>query len=379
MTERDTEIEFDFFEEPATREAARPERPPRRGRGPRRPSGPPSGLTPLLRLVGLISFAILVVVLLVFWISSCRGEAKKDRYQGYMQDVQDVANRSERIGSRLATTLTRPEVRQAALVRTLDGYAQQQEQLVATAQRLDPPGPLRDQHENQIDALQFRVSGLRGLADAFGTRSGNATQVGNLIAAQYRRLVASDVVWDDLFKDPSAAELRRQDLRGINVPDSNFVTNPDLGTSRALSNIWERVRGQASTDGGTSARPGTHGHNLVSVTVVGGSRLNPNALNKIVATTDLSFEVVFENSGDSTETGIEVELTIQKETEPLTRTQRVDLTEPGEQTTVTFRNVGPVPFVQRTTLQVSVKPVPSEKNTANNTAEYPVIFSYPGG
>ncbi|HEU4942909.1 MAG TPA: hypothetical protein VFT18_06555 [Gaiellaceae bacterium] len=379
MTERDTEIEFDFFEEPATREAARPERPPRRGRGPRRPPGPPSGLTPLLRLVGLISFAILVVVLLVFWISSCRGEAKKDRYQGYMQDVQDVANRSERIGSRLATTLTRPEVRQAALVRTLDGYAQQQEQLVATAQRLDPPGPLRDQHESQIDALQFRVSGLRGLADAFGTRSGNATQVGNLIAAQYRRLVASDVVWDDLFKDPSAAELRRQDLRGINVPDSNFVTNPDLGTSRALSNIWERVRGQASTDGGTSARPGTHGHNLVSVTVVGGSRLNPNALNKIVATTDLSFEVVFENSGDSTETGIEVELTIQKETEPLTRTQRVDLTEPGEQTTVTFRNVGPVPFVQRTTLQVSVKPVPSEKNTANNTAEYPVIFSYPGG
>lgn len=379
MTERDTEIEFDFFEEPATREAARPERPPRRGRGPRRPPGPPSGLTPLLRLVGLISFAILVVVLLVFWISSCRGEAKKDRYQGYMQDVQDVANRSERIGSRLATTLTRPEVRQAALVRTLDGYAQQQEQLVATAQRLDPPGPLRDQHENQIDALQFRVSGLRGLADAFGTRSGNATQVGNLIAAQYRRLVASDVVWDDLFKDPSAAELRRQDLRGINVPDSNFVTNPDLGTSRALSNIWERVRGQASTDGGTSARPGTHGHNLVSVTVVGGSRLNPNALNKIVATTDLSFEVVFENSGDSTETGIEVELTIQKETEPLTRTQRVDLTEPGEQTTVTFKNVGPVPFVQRTTLQVSVKPVPSEKNTANNTAEYPVIFSYPGG
>lgn len=379
MTERDTEIEFDFFEEPATREATRPERPPRRTRGPRRPQGPPSGLTPLLRLVGLISFAILVVVLLVFWISSCRGEAKKDRYQGYMQDVQEVANQSERIGNQLATTLTRPEVRQAALVRTLDGYAKQQEQLVTRAQELDPPGPLRGQHESQIDALQFRVSGLRGLADAFGTRGGNATQVGNLIAAQYRRLVSSDVVWDDLFKDPAAAELRRQDLRGINVPDSNFVTNPDLGTSRALGNIWERVRGQASTGGGTAARPGTHGHNLVSVTVVGGSRLNPNALNKIVATTDLSFEVVFENSGDSTETGIEVELTIQKETEPLTRTQRVDLTEPGQDVRVVFRNVGPVPFVQRTTLQVSVKPVPSEQNTSNNTAEYPVIFSYPGG
>lgn len=381
MSERDTtEIEFDFFEEPATREAARPERPPRRARGPRRPPGPPSGLTPLLRLVGLISFAILVVVLLVFWISSCRGEAKQDRYQGYMQDVQEIGDRSERIGTQLANALTRPEVRQAALVRTLDGFAQQQEQLVASAQRLDPPGPLRNQNASMIDSLQFRVSGLRGLADAFGTRSGNVTQVGNLIGAQYRRLISSDVVWDDLFKDPSAAELRQQDLRGINVPDSNFVSNPDLGTSRALGTVWERVRGQAATGGGgTQARPGTHGHNLISTTVVGGARLNPNALNKIVATTDLSFQVAFENSGDSTETGVEVELTIQKENEPLTRTQRVDLTEPGEQVTVTFRNVGPVPFVQRTTLQISVKPVPSEENTGNNTAEYPVIFSYPGG
>ncbi|HEX2292373.1 MAG TPA: hypothetical protein VHH55_03615 [Gaiellaceae bacterium] len=377
MTERDTEIEFDFFEEPATGEAAKPERPARRG--PRRPSGPPSGLTPLLRLIGLISFAILVVVLLVFWISSCRGEAKKDRYQSYMQDVQEVAERSEQIGARLSRTLTRPDVRQAALVRTLDGYAQEQAQLVTTAEDIVPTGPLREEHEHQIDALQFRVSGLQGLSDAFAARSGNVTRVGNQIASQYRRLVSSDVVWDDLFKDPSTDELRRQDLTGINVPDSNFVTNPDLGTSRALGTVWERVRGQTPTGGSGATRPGSHGHNLVSVTVVGGSQLNPNALNKIVATTDLAFEVVFENSGDSTETGVEVELTIQKETEPLTRTRRVDLTEPGEEVTLRFTNIQPVPFVQRTTMQVNVKPVPSERNTTNNSAEYPVIFSYPGG
>ncbi len=380
MTERDTEIEFDFFEEPATGEAARPERPARRQRRSRRPPGPPSGLTPMLRLVGLISFAILVVVLLIFWVSSCRGEARKDRYQAYMEDVQQVAEQSERIGAQLTTTLTRPEVRQAALVRTLDGYAQQQDQFAGTADRLDPPGPLRGQHEQLVEALQFRVSGLRGLADAFGARTGNATQVGQLLAAQFRRLIASDVVWDDGFKEPAAQELRRQDLRGIQVPDSNFIPNPDLGTSRAMSNIWTRVRGQTPTgSGGTGTRPGSHGHGLTSVKVVGGSTLSPSELNKIVATTDLSFEVVFENSGDSTETGVEVELTIQKETEPLVKTQRVDLTEPGESVRVVFRNVGPVPFVQRTTLQVNVKPVPSEKNTANNSAEYPVIFSYPGG
>ena len=123
MTERDTEIEFDFFEEPATREAVETERAARRTRGPRRPQGPPSGLTPLLRLIGLISFAILVVVLLVFWISSCRGEAKQDRYAGYMQDVGVIGDRSERIGAQLATTLTRPRktsTRPARCVRSTD-------------------------------------------------------------------------------------------------------------------------------------------------------------------------------------------------------------------------------------------------------------------
>jgi hypothetical protein len=377
MTERDTEIEFDFFEEPTTREAERPDRGARRPRRPRRPAGPPSGLTPLLRLVGLISLAILVVVGLVFWVSSCRGEAKRDRYGGYMEDVRNVAEQSETIGTQLASTLTRPEVRQAQLIRTLDGYAQQHEQLVGTAQRLDPPGPLRVQQAQLVEALQFRVSGLRGLADAFRARTRDATRAGEQLSAQARRLIASDVVWDDLFKDRATQELRRQDLRGIQIPDSNFVRNPDLSTSRAMSNIWQRVRGQ--TSGGTPTRPGTHGHGLEAVRVVGGAILSTTERNKIVATTDLSFEVTFENSGDSTETGVEVELTIQKETEPLVRRQRVDLTEPGDTARVVFRNVGPVPFVVETTIQVNVKPVPGERNTANNSAEYPVIFSYPGG
>src|SRR5512132_1935537 len=135
MTERDTEIEFDFFEEPTTTEAAESEaRRPRRGQ---RPPGPPSGLTPLLRLIGLISFAILVVVLLVFWISSCRGQAKKDTYQEYMGDVTPIADQSERIGNSLNSALTRPEIRQAELVRTLDGLAQQQVQLVDSAEAID--------------------------------------------------------------------------------------------------------------------------------------------------------------------------------------------------------------------------------------------------
>jgi len=46
LTERDTDIEFDFFDEPETEEAPERVRAPRRPppRGPRRPVRPPAGL-----------------------------------------------------------------------------------------------------------------------------------------------------------------------------------------------------------------------------------------------------------------------------------------------------------------------------------------------
>jgi hypothetical protein len=377
MSERESsEIEFDFFEEPTTAETTPPERRPRRSRRPRRPTGPPSGLTPLLRLIGLIALAILLVTLLVFWISSCRGEAKTDTYRSYMQSVDRIANQSEAIGGRLNTALTSPDIRQAQLTQQLDGFAQQQVQLVDAAEAIEEPGPLRDENQHMIEALQFRVSGLRGIADAFSGQMRNATQAGNQLAAQARRLIASDVVWDDQFKDPAKAELQRQDIQGVSVPDSNFVPNPDLATSTAMTTVWQRVRGGAT--GGTTS-PGPHGHNLISTKVRGGATLSTDERNNIIATTDLAFEVTFENSGDSTETGVQVTLTIQKTPESIVRTQRVDITEPGQSKTVVFQNISNVPFVTPTSLTVEVKPVQNEENVANNTAEYPVIFSYPGG
>jgi hypothetical protein len=374
MSERDTsEIEFDFFEEPATTEAPSPEREPRRARRP--PSGPPSGLTPLLRLIGLISLAILVVTLLVFWVSSCRGEAKQDTYRNYMADVDRIANQSERIGANLNTALTQADIQRAQLTQRIDGLAQQQAQLVDSAESIDEPGPLRAANAQMIESLQFRVSGLRGISDAFSAQTRNASRAGQLLAAQARRLIASDVVWDDQFREPAIQELRSQDIQGVQVPDSNFVQNPDVTTATAMQRIWERVRGGGS--GGDTAS-GLHGHNLVSVRVVGGEVLTQE-LNEIVATTDLAFQVTFENSGDSTETGVQVTLTIQKTPEPIVRRQTVDITEPNQEEQVTFRNITNVPFVQRTSLQVEIGEVPGEQNLANNTAEYPVIFSYPGG
>ncbi len=104
MSERDDDIiDFDFFDEPPTVEQQSTQRvrmPRRRPEGspPRGPIRPPHGFTPLLRLVGLIAFAILLVVLLVFWVQSCQGSSKRSSYESYMNKVSEIASSSASIG-----------------------------------------------------------------------------------------------------------------------------------------------------------------------------------------------------------------------------------------------------------------------------------------
>ena len=40
-----------------------------------------------------------------------------------------------------------------------------------------------------------------------------------------------------------------------------------------------------------------------------------------------------------------------------------------------FKDIGPVKFASNVTIHVEVTPVQNEKNTSNNSADYPVIFS----
>jgi hypothetical protein len=384
MTEHDTDLDFEFFgdDEPEPRRAVEEERPPRPGppgRPPRRPpppSRPPVGLTPLLRLAGLIAFAILIVVLFVFWISSCQGASKKSSYKHYMEKIGTVASDSEQIGRELNDALTTQGIKSSELQTKITGLAQQEQQDVAAARAMSPPGPLRLQHQHAIEALEFRVSGLSGLADAFRQAAlspKNVTGNALLLAGQAERLVSGDVVWDDLFKDPAIQELRHQGVTGVAVPDSSFIPNPDYSSSRFWEAILQRLQG-AATSGGTTG--GLHGTGLVTTKALpGGQELSQTTENTVTATTDLGFAVTVEDTGDSQEVQIKVTLTIQQSPSPIVQTKTIDLINPGEQKTVLFRNLGQVQFATRTTVKVDIAPVPEEKNTANNSAQYPVIFS----
>jgi CARDB len=387
MSNRETDFEFDFFEEPATQEApSRGDRSLRRplgGRGPRgprfprRPLRPNAGFTPLLRLLGLIAFAILIVVLLLLWVQSCQSDAKREAYSDYMTDMSAVARDSERVGRELSDVLTTPRLTPAELQKQLAGLVQQQRIGADRARALDPPGPLLAPHDEAVEALDFRIAGLAGISAAFRQTQGSrdAAAAGALLATQAERLVTSDVVWEDQFMKPSVATLRSEEITGVEVPDSNFVQTPDLASTSSMVPIWERINGSAAS--GTGGTPtGLHGTGIESVRVLpGGQTLSTSTENTVEASTDLAFAVAVANSGDHQEVKIEVTLTIQQSPTPIVKKQTIDIINPGETKTVAFRDFPSVDFGERRIMRIDVDPVPGEKNLTNNSAEYPVIFS----
>jgi outer membrane murein-binding lipoprotein Lpp len=381
MSERDTDIEFDFFDEPETEEATERVRAPRRQspRGPRRPVRPPSGFIPMLRLAGLIAFVILAVVLLVVLVRGCASDSKHARYENYINDTRKVADASTAIGKELNSTLAATGIKESQLEQKIKGLAAQQQQGVAQAQDFNPPGPLRRENDHLIEVLSLRASGLSRLADAFRqtATAKSASAAGQLLAAQARLLTASDVNWDFYFRQPTQAELLRQNITDIGgVPDSQIFPNPDLASSQAMMTVWQRVHGAAT--GGNPA--GKHGSALGPVKALPDGKTLQSGVaaseNEITASTDLAFQVSVENSGDFQEFNVGVTLTIQKSPRPIVMRKKIPVINAGETKTVTFTNIDINGlFGLPTTVKVDIEPVPGESTTSNNSAEFKVIFS----
>lgn len=370
-TDPQTDIEFDFFDESPTAET-----PPREGAPPRRrrrlPTRPPTPGGPgLYRLGILIAGAIVLAVILILAVNSCRANQKQAEYKDYMSEVTDVATESEALGKQLNTRLATPGIKLEDLRGDVEGLSQQQEQVLRRAEELQPPGPLVEQQRSLIEAMQFRVNGLDGLAQAFAkvAQSSNATEAGAQLATQASRLLASDVVWDDLFRAGAQQVLQEQGVTNVVVPDSNFVQNVGLVSTSEWQLVVKRLT-QTPQSGGL------HGNMIAGVRVQpGGRTLSPSEDNTVEASDRLAFQVLVQNSGDNQEAQVEVTLVIQQSPQPIRRKQVIDLINPGQTKTVTFRDLGQVSFSTRTTVRVNVEPVAGENNTSNNTAEYAVIFT----
>jgi hypothetical protein len=195
------------------------------------------------------------------------------------------------------------------------------------------------------------------------------------LTQQASLLSASDVVWSQLYQQPATLQLKNENVRGVQIPSSQFVSNADTISARAFTVVLARLSG-ASTSGTPS---GKHGDQLVGVRVLPqGSDLTTSTATTVKVSSDLRFLTTVENSGNFQEVNVSVQLTIDFGTgAPIKKTQHISLIQAGQRQTVTFRSfqLPTSAFGNKATIKVDVAPVPGEIFTSNNSATYTVFFT----
>jgi hypothetical protein len=384
--DNDDDLEFDFFDEPETVEATqrrrlpRLERPGGRGGGERPPRPPlrtPTGLVPLARLVGLIAIAIVIVVVLVLWVGSCQGRSKHDEYASYVAGVKTIANADTKLGREFANELG-STTKQSDLETKLQQYAHQEQQAYTQAQQLQPPGPLRAANQNMLNAIELRYKGLAELASTLAAPNAVKTQglTTTRLTQQAQLLLASDVIWEQLYQMPATDRLHEQKVKGVAIPASRFVSNADTVSARAFTVVLTRLGG-AATGGATPS--GKHGDQLIGVRVLPqGSDLTTSTATTVKVSSNLQFLATVENSGNFQEVGVSVRLTIDFGTgSQIKKVKQISSIQAGQRQSVTFTkfSLPTSAFGNKATVRVDVAPVPGEVFTANNSASYTVFFT----
>jgi hypothetical protein len=388
MSEHDDDIDFDFFgdstpEPPKKRLVRRPSG-PRTGGGsppPKRPPGPPHTASPIVRLASLIGFAIAIILILIFAIRSCESSNESAAYKSYMDNVSKIASDSQSVGGKLSNLLDRQDLKEASVESTLKGLISEQETDIKNASTLTPPGPLRQEHEQMVEALQLRSAALNGLLNVFRktaykkAKNDTANKAGRALSKQMMQGVASDVLWENRFAASARDVLKRRGISGVSPPSSVFVSDTARASYNSMGVVWQSFHGVPNSGNASGT---VHGTNIDYVKVLPGNVTLAEGVTKTIKMdSNLRFVVGVRNGGDYTEQNITVTLRIKQRPDPITKVLKIDQIYSGTVKEVVFQKPWSVnDLINQIPITIDVTPVTGETNKTNNTVNYEVRFTF---
>ncbi|MSO43696.1 MAG: hypothetical protein EXQ74_00035 [Thermoleophilia bacterium] len=326
----------------------------------------------------------MVVIVLTLIIQGCQRTALENSYATYMGNVTTLVTASSKEGDTLQEVLLNTNGAKAPELQVqVRDLATKAQGLVGQAEALTAPDALAAPNQSLVTALQYRVTGLRALADSLPSvvDSKNRAYSSATLASAMQRFLASDVIYQDSFVGPAKRVLADADVTGVQVPDRQFFlagVRADQASPTGASQLvpaLQRTNG-SGTDGtdGTTAK--LHGMSLLSLQVLPeGVELVAGQDTEIQASDRLEWQVTVKNAGDFPETRVVVRVTFASDASP-SDAQTVEKEIPtlavGDQQSVTLPGPKSPTFGEASTVKVEVVPVTGETTTDNNHAEYPV-------
>ena len=232
-----------------------------------------------------------------------------------MTEVAGVAQRlARRSAASSSELLTTPGIKQADVEQRLAGLVAAAAARTSSGRRSSiRPARCAPRTSARRGARSSASTGLPGSPTSSSRRRARTTRPRRARCSRRRRsgCVASDVVWEDLFRAPAVAELAaRRTSPASTCPTRSFVQTRrprDAGVDGAdLAADPRRV------DRRHADRPARHGHRRRRACCRAARSCAGSDQNTIPASTDLAFEVSVTDTGDAQEVRVEVTLTIQQ-------------------------------------------------------------------
>ncbi len=340
--------------------------------------------TLLIRRAVALGAALLIALLLVFAVRGCLDAQRENGLRDYNREVASIGRDSARgVGAEFFNLLQQGGESPQDLQTQVSNFRVQAQTHLDQAEGLSVPDEMVPAQRSLLMALQFRRDGLdyiaRRIRTALGDQGEAADEAVQQIAGQMQAFVASDTIYQGRVRPQIRGALDEAELGGQEIPRSQFM--PNVGWL-APQTVAERLGQGGGADGGGAGRsreirPGTHGTGLESVTI-GNQRLVPGGEpNRITLSNDLVFNVRFTNQGENDEFDVRVTLTVTGGNAPIRARQTIDTVAQGATATAPLRLPSRPTTTEPVTIQVQVAPVPGERTTDNNEAEYAAVFVAP--
>jgi hypothetical protein len=229
---------------------------------------------------------------------------------------------------------------------------------------LGAPGDMSRAQGNLELAYNLRVSAMDEIAAKMSTALGEAGAEKAMmgIAKQMQKLLAADVIYEQVVRPEVDGVLASEGISGSDLPKGAFLPDEKWLEESTVSDALGGLSG-----GGGEATPGLHGLGLIGVSV-NGSELAEGAATTVAGEEGVEVEVTVQNQGESTENGVTVSVTY----EGTTLEQEIDEIAAGEEAIASIA-LTPAPSGE-VTLEVEAEPVAGEQFSENNEASYTVLI-----
>lgn len=309
--------------------------------------------------------ALILLILIVLGVKGCLDARANRELSDYSRNVTQIVEETEQTTTDFFKKLEDPGNSSVTdFVAGVDADRSAIDSYRSRVESLGAPGDMKRAQSNLELVYELRAGAMDQIAEKMPTALGDAgaEKAMGAIAKQMQKLLASDVVYEQVVRPEIDGVLANNGITDSDVPKSTVLPDEKWLEESTVSDALGAISGNSG-----AATKGVHGLGLIG-TSVNGSELVEGAATTVAGEEGVEVEVTVQNQGESTENGVTVSVTV----EGTTLQGEIDELGAGEEGTATIP-LTPTPKGE-VTLEVEAEPVAGEQVTENNEATYTLLI-----